>query len=120
MRRAEDGKPGCVSRDEKQTGDKNQAKWRQEWKPGGQAQEVGRKAEEAFGKRKAKTTRLEPVEMQQLLGEKWPDHRRVVFVVGVDGCFVGPRLPTSDHYTRLCVRPAWDSHAVVPNASLLL
>ena len=120
LRRAEDGKQGSVSRDEKQTGDKNQAKWRREWKKGGQARVVGKKAEETFGKRKAKTTMLEPTEQQQPLDEKRPDHRRAVFVVEVDGCSVGPTLLTSDRYKRLCVRPAWDSHALVPNACLPL
>ena len=120
LRGVEDGKQGSVSRDEKQTGDKNQAKWRREWKKGGQVRVVGKKAEETFGKRKAKTTMLEPTEQRQLLDEKRPDQRHVVFVVGVDGCSVGPTLLTSDRYKRLCVRPAWDSHALVPNACLPL
>jgi hypothetical protein len=105
LRRASDGKPGSVSRDEKQTGDKNQVKWRQEEKKGGQVRVMGKKAEETFGKRKAKTTRLEPAEQQQLLDEKRPDHRPVVFVGGVDGYSVGPTLPPSDHYKqRLCCK----------------
>ncbi len=120
LRRAEDGKQGSVSRDEKQTGDKNQAKWRREWKKGGQARVVGKKAEQTFGKRKAKSSMLEPTEQQQLLDEKRPDHRRVVFVGGVDGCSVDPTSLPSDRDIRLCVRPAWDSHALVPNACLPL
>ena len=63
---------------------------------------------------------LEPTEQQQPLDEKRPDHRRAVFVVEVDGCSVGPTLLTSDRDIRLCVRPAWDSHALVPNACLPL
>jgi hypothetical protein len=120
LRRAEDGKQGSVSRDEKQTGDKNQAKWRREGKKGGQVRVVGKKAEQTFGKRKAKTTRLEPTEQQQLLDEKRPAHRRVGFGVGVDGCSVDPTLLTSERDIRLCVRPAWDSHALVPKACLPL
>jgi translation elongation factor EF-G len=117
LRRAEDGKQGFVSRDEKQIGDKNQVKWWRKWKKSGQERVMEKKDEETLGKRKAKTTMLEPAEQQQQLDEKRPDHGRVVFVVGVDECSVGPTLLTSE---RLCVRPAWDSHALVPSACLPL
>src|SRR5438105_14208510 len=76
LRRAEDGKQGSVSRDEKQTGDKNQAKWRREWKKGGQARVVGTKAAETCCKRKAKTSVVEPTEQQPLLDGK-RTHTRV-------------------------------------------
>jgi hypothetical protein len=48
LRGAEDGKQGSVSRDEKQTGGKNQAKWRREWKKGGQVRVVEKKASMGF------------------------------------------------------------------------
>jgi hypothetical protein len=93
------------SRDDEQKDDTIQARWPQAspvWEG------VEKKAQETCGRKTAKTTRLEPTEQQQLLDAKQPDHRHVACVVGVGRSVVAPRLATSDHYTRLCVRPAWD------------
>jgi hypothetical protein len=105
LHQAWDDKQEPGSRDDEQKDDTIQAKWRQAsliW------EKVEKKAQETWSRKTAKTTTLEPTEQQQLLDAKQPDHRPVAFVGGVGRFVVAPRLPTSDHDKRLCVKPEWD------------
>lgn len=108
LHRPLDGRLSRVSRDEKQRGDKTQAKLQEEWKN----EEVGRveekHGEQTCGEWRATTTMLGRSEPQRLLDDERPAQLCAASVVGADTSSVDPTLLPTDHYRWPCVRPAAD------------